>query len=137
MKIIRTDLVEPTSLSPAEREWVYNGKDCCVTAEVLDMLLPQLDAPAALAYDFSRQLQGPALEMRMRGLLIDQRRKREVIDEYFETLETLNRNLERIVLEGVGLSSFNWRSNPDLHILFYDRLKIPPGTSWSARRDRA
>jgi len=32
---------------------------------------------------------------------------------------------EKIVLDGVGLAHFNWRSNPDLHTLFYNRLGIP------------
>jgi DNA polymerase-1 len=109
-----------------EREWCYNGMDTMVTAEVLDALLPQLDNYTAATYSFSRALQGPALEMRLRGVLVDQSRKAEVIDEFFEKIEILDAQLTRIVLEGVGLSSFNWRSGPDLQRLFYDRLGIPP-----------
>src|SRR5450631_3367823 len=115
MKIIKTDEVEPNSLTPFEREQVYNGLDCCVTAEVLDALLPQLDSLTSRTYSFSKALQGPALEMRLRGVLVDQARKAEVIDLYFNQIERLETQLERIVLEGVGLSHFNWRSNPDLH----------------------
>lgn len=126
MKIIDTSTSKPTDLSAMEREWVYNGLDTCVTAEVLDALIPQLDNHTAATYNFSRALQGPALEMRLRGVLIDQRRKAEVIDEYFAKIDQLEDNLTRIVLEGVGMPSFNWRSNPDLHTLFYDRLNIPP-----------
>jgi DNA polymerase-1 len=63
--------------------------------------------------------------MRLRGVLIDAARKAEVVDEYFDMLEILNTNLERIVLDGVGMHGFNWRSNPDLHTLFYEKLKIP------------
>lgn len=126
MRIIHTHEAQPTDLkSQAERDWVYNGLDCCVTAEILDMLLPQLDEHTGPTYDFSRALQGPALEMRLRGILVDQRRKNEVIEEYHAKLETLERNLERIVLEGVGKPHFNWRSNADLQDLFYARLGIP------------
>lgn len=125
MKIIRTDQVDPDSLTQFERDQVYNGLDCCVTAEVLDMLLPQLDNHTTATYSFSRALQGPTLEMRLRGILIDSRRKAEVIEEYHDKLETLSRNLERIALDGVGLRHFNWRSNADLQELFYTRLKIP------------
>ena len=125
MRIVHTDQERPTDFGAMEREWVYNGLDCCVTAEVLDTLLPQLDANTGPTYAFSKALQGPALEMRLRGVLTDAQRKQEVIDELFEHLETLNRNLERIVLEGVGMRSFNWRSNPDLHEVFYERLKLP------------
>ena len=49
----------------------------------------------------------------------------EVIDEFYDKIDILERNLERIVLEGVGLPHFNWRSNADLQTLFYDRLGIP------------
>ncbi len=88
-------------------------------------MLPQLDTYTSKTYNFSRALQGPALEMRLRGVAVDHVRKAEVIDEFYDKIEMLQRNLERIVLEGVGLSHFNWRSNADLQTLFYDRLGIP------------
>lgn len=126
MRIIQTHLSKPGDLkTQTERDWVYNGLDCCVTFEVLDQLLPQLDEHTGPTYDFSRSLQGPALEMRLRGVRIDTARKAQVIDEYFDKLEILNRNLERIVLDGCGMATFNWRSNTDLQKLFYDRLGIP------------
>lgn len=126
MKIIHTDELSPGDLkSQWERDQVYNGLDCCVTAEVLDVLLPQLDNQTAATYAFSRALQGPALEMRLRGVLVDHARKNEVIEEFLEKIDHLEHNLERIVLEGVGMSYFNWRSNDDLKRLFYDKLEIP------------
>src|SRR5258706_5758414 len=126
MRVINTAEVTPDAIpSQWERDQVYNGLDCCVTSEVLDVLLPQLDNHTAATYAFSKALQGPALEMRLRGVRVDLARKTEVIDEFYDKIETLERNLERIVLDGVGLPHFNWRSNPDLHTLFYDRLGIP------------
>lgn len=125
MKIIETHKASPNSLSPFEREQVYNGLDCCITAEVLEALLPQLDDHTFQTYSFSRDLQGPALEMRLRGVRIDNARKAQVIDEYFEQIDYLEGNLETIVLDGVGMDKFNWRSNKDLQELFYDRLGIP------------
>ena len=138
MKIIRTDQMVPRGLSPWEREQVYNGLDCCVTAEVFDALLPQLDNHTSATYNFARDLQGPCLEMRLRGVKIDNARRWEVIDEYFELLERLEEQLRRIVGEGAGLWQFNWRSNPDLHTLFYETLGIPPikrGGKPSVNRD--
>lgn len=123
-KIITQD--DPIPTDPTESLWWYNAADVMVTSEILDVIEPQLDEYTGPTYDFSRQLQGPALEMRLRGVLIDQHRKQEVIDEYFEILERLNANLERIVFEGCGLPHFNWRSGADLQALFYDRLRIPP-----------
>lgn len=125
MKIIETDKIKPTSLKAHEREWVYNGLDCCITAEVLDVLLPQLDNTTRRTYEFSKALQAPTLEMRLRGVRIDAARKAQVIESYFEKLDVLEGQLERIVREGVGFYGFNWRSNPHLKELFYERLGIP------------
>ena len=50
----------------------------------------------------------------------------EVIDEFYDKIDFLERNLSRIVLEGVGLPGFNWRSTDDRAHLFYDMLGIPP-----------
>lgn len=126
MRIIRTDQRSPNDIiGEWEREQIYNGLDCCVTAEVLDVLLPQLDDYTAKTYAFSKALQGPALEMRLRGVLVDQSRKAEVIDEFGETLERLEEQLTRIVLDGVGMTRFNWRSPIDLQMLFYTKLGLP------------
>jgi DNA polymerase I-like protein with 3'-5' exonuclease and polymerase domains len=125
MRIINTADATPDNIPQWERDQVYNGIDVLATWQVLDAIQPQLDQHTGPTYEFSKALQGPTLEMRLRGVLVDQARKAEVIEEYHAKVEQLERNLERIVLEGVGLSHFNWRSNADLHTLFYDRLGIP------------
>lgn len=125
MRIIKTHEMNPEELSPWERDQVYNGLDVCVTRDCLDAMLPQLDEHTEKTYEFSKALQGPTLEMRVRGVLVDQARKAEVIDEYYAIIETLEAQLERIVLDGVGLPSFNWRSHRDLHKLFYDTFGLP------------
>lgn len=125
MRVVHTHKDRPTDFGPMEREWVYNGMDCCVTLEIINQILPQLDNHTAATYQFSRDLQGPTLEMRLRGVRVDAVRKAEVIEEFHQKLDFLERNLERIVLEGVGLPHFNWRSNPDKQHLFYERLGIP------------
>lgn len=125
MKIINTGETLPDSLSRFERDLVYNGLDCCVTAEVLEVLLPQLDEQTSATYNLSRALQGPCLEARCRGILIDQGRKAVVLEDFFDALDHLEANLNRIVNEGVGLWEFNWRSVDDLKTLFYDYLGIP------------
>lgn len=126
MRIIRTHEQSPNSeLSAFEREQVYNGLDCAVTMEVLESILPQLDDHTQATYDFSRALQGPVLEMRLRGVLVDQARKAQVISEYYDKIDQLEEQLEEIVLDGIGMESFNWRSNRDLQKLFYEHLQIP------------
>lgn len=126
MKIIRTNEIGPTSLSDWERDQVYNGLDVCVTQDVFNAISPQLDNTTGSTYAFARALQGPVLEMRCRGVLVDQHRKNEVIDEMYLQMELLEAQLERIVLDGVGLGSFNWRSHSDLRRLFYDQFGIAP-----------
>lgn len=126
MKIIHTDKTSPRQLRGLEKDWVYNGLDCCVTAEVLDALLPQLNQYTRATYNFSRQLQGPVLEMRIRGVRIDRARRAEVREECFDLLGRIEANLERIVREGCGFVGFNWQSTDCLRRLFHDILLIPP-----------
>jgi DNA polymerase-1 len=126
MQIIQTADLTPTSLkTDTEKLWVYCGLDTCVTSEVLDVLLPQLDNQTAATYAFSRELQGPALDMSLRGVRIDHARKNQVIDDFLEQIDILEDSLARIAIDGLGLYGFNWRSNNNLRELFYDRLKIP------------
>lgn len=124
-RIIKTEEARPDDFPDWDREMIYNGLDCCVTLEVHEVINPQLDNHTAATYNFERALQGPVLEMKLRGMLVDQRRKNEVIDEYMDLSDRLERQLDEIVLDGVGLTHFSWRSNPDLHRLFYDTLGIP------------
>lgn len=126
MKIINTDAVGPDEIPDQwTRDQVYNGLDCTITLEVLNAIKPQLDEQTTPIYDLSRGLQGPCLEMRLRGVLIDQARKIEVIEEYHDKIERLGEQLEQIVYDGVGMPFFNWRSTKDLQALFYGKLEIP------------
>lgn len=125
MKIVYTHEDRPSDFSAMEREWTYNGLDCLLTLDVAENILPQLDEHTGPTYEFSKALQGPVLEMRCRGVLVDQARKAQVIDQLYDSLERLQDNLERIVLEGVGLPHFNWRSSDDRAAVFYDKLRIP------------
>src|SRR5271166_5817581 len=125
VKIIHTDLTDPFTLRGFERDQVYNGLDVCVTHEILPRMLAQLDPLTSRTYQFERDLQGPVLEMRLRGCLVDQSRRAEVIDQFWETLDQLEADLNRIVLDGVGLTEFNWRSPAHLRKLFYSELGLP------------
>ena len=126
MRIIRTHEVNFDDLDQWTRENLYNGLDVCVTQDVFNAIHPQLDEVTERTYALSTALQGPVLEMRIRGVLVDQVRKLEVIDELSEVSSLLERRLERIVLDGVGLPSFNFRSHADLHNLFYRALGLRP-----------
>jgi DNA polymerase-1 len=126
MKIVNTsDVMEHLDFTAAEREWVYNGLDCCVTAEVLNVLLPRLNKYTTKTYQFSRDLQAPVLRMRLRGVKIDEVRRLEVIEHYENLIDGLETDLERLVRESTGFIGFNWRSLDHLRHLFYNVFRIP------------
>lgn len=126
MRIIKTHETDLSALPQWDADMIYNGLDCCVTQDVFNAIHPQLDEATARTYEFSKALQGPVLEMRVRGVLVDQARRMEVVDELFEQADILERQLNRIVLDGVGLPTFNWRSPVDLQRLLYHELDIKP-----------
>jgi DNA polymerase I len=125
MKVIKTEEISGPPSSTSVGLWIYNGLDCCVTFEVLDALLPQLDNQTSATYAFSRELQAPALDMRLQGIRVDNGRRQEIISQFIEHSSQLETDLERIVVEGLGFFGFNWRSNDNLRELFYSRLGIP------------
>lgn len=125
MRIIHTTDESLDSLPQWDRDQIYNGFDVCVTYDVFNILRHQLDSTSAATYNFSRELQGPVLDMGFRGVLVDVEHRDKVIEELYDVIETLGRNLERIILDGLGLDSFNWRSNTDLRRLFYEELCLP------------
>lgn len=124
MRIIRTETLKPEDLTRSDSLYVYNGLDCCVTYEVLDALLPQLTNTTALTYGFSRDLQGPILEMNMRGLRVDYERREEVLASYRMDIIRLEQQLDALVRDGIGTSA-SWRSPQQLGILLYDVMGLP------------
>src|ERR1700704_1287665 len=126
MKIIDTSKVQPDELSSWEKDQVYNGLDTLITAEVLEVLQPELDNQTNATYAFSRALQGPVLEMRLRGIRIDLHRRDEVVEEFTLKIDHLQANLQRIVGESFGLWNFNPNSPIDVMELFYDCIGVPP-----------
>lgn len=133
MKTIRTDLLTPRSLTnETEKLWVYNGLDCCVTLEVLEHILPQLDNMTGAVYAQNLALQAPVLEMNLHGVRIDEPERQRAIAGYRSDIERLERNLYRIVQDGVGYTNFRnsgktkaWRSRDHVATLLYDVLKLP------------
>lgn len=126
MRAIQTSELTPDSLrTETEKLHVYNGLDCCVTLEVFNEIEPQLDELTSATYAFSRALQAPVLEMNMRGILVDQVSRAEVLHSYRKDLIQLEAQFNRIILE-VFDRHINWRSNKDLMEIFYTTMQIPP-----------
>lgn len=122
--IWRTDQPHPNSAAVSEQ--VYNGLDSCVTLEVLEALLPQLNEVTGGVYDFERSLQAPILEMQCRGVRVDQEKRREVFSFYDAQRERLEAQFARILEEGMGIPTINVGSWQQKQVLLYEVLGLPP-----------
>lgn len=107
------------------REQVYNGLDVCITLEVLHAIEPMLDPVSRPIYEFSKALQAPVLEMTMRGVRVDQRRREQALTLIKQTIDKIERQLDRLVKEGLGVD-LNWRSPKQLGSMFYDVMQLAP-----------
>lgn len=114
-----------SSLTENDREAMYNGLDCCVTLELLNTLLQELDDESRGIYQLSLDLRGPIMDMALRGIRVDQIRRAQVLDEKQAIRRRLSAMLHRLLKEGLGLE-LNYRSTPDLKYLFYTVLNIKP-----------
>jgi DNA polymerase-1 len=108
--------------SKAEQLYVYNGLDCCLTFEVFNVISKQLDACTSKTYDFSRALQAPCFEMKLRGVAIDLTERDRAIKALTQDIKKLEKILERFLREGVG-TEINWRSPAQLKDLFYTQMR--------------
>src|SRR6516164_2809857 len=134
MRIIKTHELDIEAVDEWTSSQVYNGLDVTVTRELLDTLQPQLDPLTSATYDFERELQGPILEMRLRGVAIDIDRRDQVIEEYADKVDRLEQQLTRIVGGGLDVWGWNWQSPKDLRHIFFDVLGIPRGAKGSVDR---
>jgi len=125
MRAIKTADLTPSSLSSeSEKLWVYCGLDNCVTLEVFEAMEPQLDNITRATYEFEKSLQGPVIEINMRGVLIDAEERERSIGLLQTKLTQLEKQLTRLLQEGVGVF-INWRSPAQLKELFYKTMGFP------------
>lgn len=124
-KIIDTATFNFDACDANEQRWIYNGLDSCITAEVLGNLLTQADDTALATYEFSKALQGPVLEMNLRGLRVNKKRKMQVIAEMTHKIARLEEQLDAIIQDGIGAPGANWRSPKQLKELLYDIMQLP------------
>jgi len=128
MRAIKTHELTALNMPASETDklWIYNGLDCCLTSEILDAIKPQLDDTTRATYEFSKSLQAPVLEMKLRGVLVDQERRAKVIQEFEKDRDLLKESLDEILSEGIGVHDLNPNSPKQLKALFYETLGLPP-----------
>lgn len=124
-KIIDTATLNLAEHTSDEQYWIYNGLDCVVTADVLQALLAQADDTAMRTYEFSKALQAPVLEMNLRGLHVNKKRKMQVIADITAKIARLEEQLDAIIQDGIGVPGANWRSPKQLKELLYDIMGLP------------
>lgn len=124
-KIINTATLNFDAHDSDEIYWLYNSLDCVVTADVLQSLLGQADDVALHTYEFSKALQAPVLEMNLRGLLVNKKRKMQVIADITTKIARLEEQLDSIIQDGIGAPGANWRSPKQLKELLYDIMQLP------------
>jgi DNA polymerase-1 len=125
VKVFDTSKLDSYQLGETDRLHVYNGFDCCITKQVLDVIKPQLDNVTSSTYEFSKSLQAPVLEMDLRGMLVNQVEATLLDKEFEQNMKKVERNLYRILTEGVG-QYYSWSSPAQLKRLFYEAMSIPP-----------
>ena len=126
MQVIDTQNLSARSrLCQNEKDWIYNGLDCCVTREVFDVLSAQLKETSMRAYNYSRAMQAPLLDMMETPLHVDH----ENLDKRIALLEADAVGLELLLdqlakaLIGKGL---NPRSPKQLKEFFYEHCGRKP-----------
>ena len=122
MRLFRT--TDPLPTSSSDQYHVYNALDCCVTFEVYEKLIKQLDEVTGPTYELERALQGPVLEMDIHGVKIDTTARDDMVQALSKDVLFLEDALHEILVEGIGVD-INPASPKQLAYLLYDVLGLP------------
>lgn len=127
MKIIDTSKLTPSVLAAmgqTEKDWIYNGLDCCLTWEIDRELDSVMDDVARGTYEMSLALQAPILEMNMRGVKVDLAERDEAIRLLTIDAEFVDRHFDQlcIAIFGRSVNAGSWQQT---NKLMYEWLKLP------------
>lgn len=126
MPIVYSETVPETSRM---REWWYNSLDCAVTLEIHQKLAQKNSGQGV--YAFERALQGPALDMMLRGFRIDPVWRAKNTDDMTKRQAFIEDRLNRLA-HAVWGKDLNPRSPPQLKEFFYGALNLPP--IWTSKK---
>ncbi len=126
-RIIQTEKLGPgTRLSVDDNAWVYNGLDCCVTLEVRNKLIKELERhPPNVRETYETAMRKyPAVNyMCIKGLRVDKAARDYAIRMYKKDLAILAGRFNYLCTEILGYS-VNWRSPTQLKALFGTAMGI-------------
>lgn len=127
MPFIQTaDLRQNSALNPDHTSWVYNGLDCCLTAEIHEVLTAEINQSppnVRATYEFSLAKQAPYLEMSLRGIRVDELARQSSIDKLQAVLSSLETKFDRL-MQGAFDHGLNYRSPTQLKTFFYGELGL-------------
>lgn len=110
------------------RLWVYNGMDCCATGKVRanpDLCRVVASEGHAIPYRFVRAMQGPALDIMLRGVCVNQLEKVRTSERLRRGQEAAQEILDALA-NAVWGQGLNAGSPKQLIAFFYTALKLPP-----------
>lgn len=131
MRIYKT--TDPLPPGATDQFHIYNALDCCITFEVFEAILPQLDEVTSKTYEHAKALQGPVLEMELRGTRVDITVRDDLIVKLLADARILEDNLQEILVEGVGIKIENPLSPKQLAFLLYEVLGLPVQRSFKTK----
>jgi DNA polymerase-1 len=108
--------------TPRHREWWYNGLDCGVTLEIHEVLARKNEGQQV--YAFERALQGPALDMMLRGFRIDPIWRSKGIEDQTKKRDLIEEKLNRLA-HAIWRKPLNPRSPDQLKDFFYNAMSLP------------
>lgn len=126
MPIVFSDQIPEDS---RQREWWYNSLDAAVTLELAQKLLGKNAGQSV--YAFERALQGPALDMMLRGFRIDKIWNQRMIGILEKRLDDMQDKLDRLAC-AVWDKTLNPRSPNQVKAFFYEAMGLPE--IWSFKK---
>lgn len=124
MSQIDTSTLGPNSpLEPSSHHQIYCGLDCCLTLEVQEELSRQFNQPPMI-YNFERALQGPYLEIMLRGFAIDSIARDLAAHDLREQIDFRRGRLNALAA-AVWDRPLNPRSSDQLKDFFYSAMALP------------
>lgn len=135
MPIVKTHELKQDSVVPDQMQ-VYNALDCCLTFEIWEELRRQENSDS-ITYNFERALQGPYLEIMLRGVLVDEYERQEAVKGLKAEVKQLGGDKELSAEGALQQMAFaiwgkplNPRSHDQLKAFFYGTMKIPEISSY-------
>lgn len=92
------DLTKAQGLKGQLGEWAYNAVDCLSTREISHVLDNRMKPEHHRAHDFYMALQGPAVEMTIRGMRVDESARQALVDELKKEIKGVNKALQALVM---------------------------------------